>query len=143
MTEKPITGEEFKKRLIDLLVKTRFQGLPRKDRDKHIILKSIALRLDAEKDYTSSEINEELRSWLGRVADTDSGDHVALRRELVDEGYLSREPDGSQYKLAPSGESRIGFDDSVEAIDILAVVMEGRDFIERKKQEFMAKKSNS
>ena len=65
------------------------RGAPRKTRDRHILLKGIALSLDFKAEYTESEIDR-LRSWLEEVGGTIRRlGHVRLRRLLIDEEWSS------------------------------------------------------
>lgn len=48
--------------------------------------------LPARRTMSEREINRAIETWES------FGDHVLLRRELVDAGLLTRRPDGSQYR---------------------------------------------
>jgi hypothetical protein len=102
MTERPVTAEEFRKRLVQLCLKANSMELPGRQRDRQIILKSIVLHLPKEKTYSERELNAALMSWVGAVGHTLEPDHAALRRALIDEKYLERSADGTAYHLAAS-----------------------------------------
>lgn len=51
----------------------------------------IASKMEDERIYTESEINELLSQWHT------FNDHVLLRRELHNNSFLARTPDGSKY----------------------------------------------
>jgi len=106
MDHDQITAEEFKKRLAQLCLSGRSNELPRKQRDRQIILKSIALYLAPflakEQSCSEREINAALSRWVGDVGHSLEPDHAALRRTLVDEKYLERTEGGAAYRLSSS-----------------------------------------
>jgi hypothetical protein len=53
-------------------------------------------RFDAKRPYTEREVNTILRAANG------FGDHVTLRRELVNHGLLARKSDCSEYRKLPA-----------------------------------------
>ena len=59
-----ITRDEFNKRLVELCLKSGLTGFPRKFRDRHILLRSVALTLGAAREYTESELDDRLTFWL-------------------------------------------------------------------------------
>lgn len=103
MEQQPVTAEEFKKRLAQLCLSGQTNELPRKQRDRQIVLKSIALYLPKDQTYSEREINAALMRWIGEVGHSLAVDHAALRRALVDEKYLERSEGGTAYRLPPSG----------------------------------------
>lgn len=68
-------------------------AFPSREKRRLILLKQIATRFAPERIYSEKEVNV----ILGEVY----SDHVLLRRLLIDYGFLSRRPDGSEYRLAP------------------------------------------
>lgn len=62
-----------------------------KNRFKVATLSYLAEKFEESHDYTEKEVNEICDKWHT------FGDYFLLRRELVDNGLLSREPDGSRY----------------------------------------------
>jgi len=121
MVEAPITAEEFKKRLAQLCTTGRSNDLPRKQRDRTIILKSIAMTLTPGHAYTETELKAALTSWSGSVGNSLQVDHAALRRNLTDEKYLTRSADGRTYQLIAGAHAEL-FASDVDAIDPAAVV---------------------
>jgi hypothetical protein len=101
--DQPITASEFKKRLAQLCLSGQSNDLPRKQRDRQIILKSITLRLSKEKSYSERELNAALMRWVGEVGHCLTVDHAALRRALVDEKHLDRTEGGASYCLSDQG----------------------------------------
>jgi len=53
----------------------------------------LASKFESGREYAEKEVNELLDAWHT------FGDRVLLRRELVDGGFLSRDRDGSRYRL--------------------------------------------
>lgn len=133
----PITADQFKKRLVDLCVRSGLTEFPRKGQDRHILLKSMALTLNAAAGYSEREINEKLQSWLMNVGHSMDLDHAALRRQLVDEGYLERDKGGSCYRVSVSGKRQATFEPAVEDIDVYEVVRVSKEIIEQKKQDYL------
>ncbi len=103
MDQQTITAEEFTKRLAQLCLTGHAAELPRKQRDRQIILKSVALHLSKARTYTERDLNAALMSWVGEVGHSIAIDHAALRRALIDEKYLERAADGTVYHLTDSG----------------------------------------
>jgi hypothetical protein len=58
---------------------------------QRIAMWGLWLRLDAKKRYTEKEVNSVLKAWHSY------GDHVTLRRELVNMNLLARKSDCSEY----------------------------------------------
>ena len=135
-TARPITIDEFKKRLVDFCLRSGLLRFPRKLRDRHILLKSVALTMELTAEYTEEQINEMLTSWLREVGRRIRLDHVNLRRLLVDEGYLGRISDGSRYWLSALSRNHPVFEPAVEDIDVYEVVRAGKDLIEMQKRHY-------
>ena len=130
-----ITTDEFKRRLGDLYVRSGALRLPRKRRDRHILLKSIALTLDKSREYTQPEINSTIGSWLSYATWPIKIDHVWLRRQLVDEGYISRDKKGRSYQLSNDYMSQIAFESSIDNINAYEVIQEAYDKIDQRRQK--------
>lgn len=83
---------------------------PTREKRRLILLKQIATRFSPDRVYNEKEVN----SILGEVY----GDHVLLRRLLIDYGFLTRRPDGSEYRLSLTAknvgnESNTGKEDEI------------------------------
>ena len=59
--------------------------LPRDDLKKQEILTKIVVKFEKEKKYNETEVNEVIKSF-------DVDDHVLIRRELINFGYMQRDP---------------------------------------------------
>ncbi|MFC7679420.1 DUF2087 domain-containing protein [Paenibacillus sp. GCM10028914] len=62
-----------------------------KEKQRYVVLREIAKRLQPGKTYTEPEINEILKGAYD--------DYVTVRRFLIEYGFIDREPDGSKYWL--------------------------------------------
>ncbi|WP_400164413.1 DUF2087 domain-containing protein [Brevibacillus sp. TJ4] len=69
----------------------RLAKFPLKQKQKLIVLREIAKRIESDRVYTEKEINEVLKAVYE--------DYVTIRRYLIDYGFIDRKPDGSQYWL--------------------------------------------
>ena len=130
-----ITKEEFQDRLCRLCLKSGSVGLPRRLRDQHILMKSITLLFEPDRSYSGSEVRSIIRFWLADIAVRIQTDHAALRRALVDHGYLTRNPAGSTYAQGRPAGKEICFDPAVDSLDVLATVSGAAAEIERKKRD--------
>jgi hypothetical protein len=54
------------------------------------------MQFDPRRVYNEREVNPVLKAW------PTWGDHVTLRRELINDRLLTRKPDGSQYRKLPA-----------------------------------------
>ena len=108
MNEPPITAHEFAQRLGALCLSGVKHNLPKKQRDRHILFRSVAQTLDATRRYSEPELNAALGRWLLQLGI--GIDHVTLRRHLVDEGYLIRDRQGSAYEVSPGGQGQVEFE---------------------------------
>jgi hypothetical protein len=66
----------------------RLSRLPARQGQRRVILEYVAGRFDTDRQYAEAEVNELLTSF--------HDDHAALRRYLVDEGFLERQ--GGVYR---------------------------------------------
>ena len=133
-----ISINEFKIRLIELCSRSGLSGLPRRTRDRHIVLKSVILTLERTREYSEGEINLELRSWLKGVENRIGLDHVDLRRRLIDHEYLGRSKDGSRYWVAVSSRKQMEFDSEIENADVSLIIQQGKQIILEKKRRYLS-----
>ena len=120
-----VSASEFADRLVALFVKGGPMGVPRKTRDRQIMMKSAALTLDRDREYSEFEINEALKGWLTVVAPKLEVDHVSLRRMMVDDRYLERDDYGAVYKIGTPREAAL-FAVEIDAIEVWKVIDEAR-----------------
>ncbi len=83
--------------LRDHTVSGKLTQIPSKQKKLIVVLRWLATLFEADRLYTEPEINEIIKS-------VHSEDHVSLRRDLVDFGYLRRERGGGKYWLTPADE---------------------------------------
>lgn len=133
MNQGLISSEEFKKRLAQLCLTSKTVELPRRQRDRHILLKSLILYFEKGRSYTELEINRLIQKWLAEAGQSLELDHVTLRRTLVDEAYLTRSFNGDSYQLELSLNRQARFAPEVDAIDPRIVVLEAREEISKRR----------
>jgi hypothetical protein len=122
MSDARITSPQFKKRLADLCVAGGLTGLPRRPADREILYTGVLSTLPRDRTFTQPQLNAELGSWLARIAESLEVDHVTLRREMVDRGFLVRETDGSQYRAVVPEWWSSAFEPDVLDVDVAEVV---------------------
>lgn len=136
--------DEFAARLVDLCLKSGLTGLPRRSRDRHILLKSVVLTLKTGEEYSESDIDDRLAFWLVDVGRSIDVDRVSLRRSLVDEGYLKREKDGSRYMASSEGKSTGSlFEPEVDGVDVYEAIGIGMKQIQEKKRQHLGQRAAS
>ena len=138
-TQVVVTKEQFIKRLTALCLRGGPAGFPKNEIDEHILLKSAVLVIPPADSFSEAAINEALAFWIANVNPDGLIDHGSLRRRLIDTGYLTRERDGSSYRIAQPGPRPDLFTDDIEQLDVVAVIRNGRAEIERRKQEYLDK----
>ncbi len=72
----------------------RVKQWPSKHADKLLVLAYLATKFDLAEIYSEADVNGVLKQWHT------FGDWSMLRRDLCDYGFLERNTDGSDYKLA-------------------------------------------
>ena len=133
-----INVEEFTQRLEALCARGSGREWPRKLPDQHVLLKSVILLLDPQRDYDEQELNARLETWCEDVGHNIVTDHVALRRYLVDAGYVQRDAAGRNYRLNPAKVAE-QFDAAIDSLDPVAIVAEAQRRAEERKRAFMEK----
>ena len=128
-----ITAPQFTDRFAALVLAGR--ELPKKELDRHILLISSILKIQPGRQYSEKAINEELQVWIIHFGRSFGLDHVTLRRYLVDEKYLVRDPAGGTYKLADGLPDT--FDESIRGLDLEKLVSEAKQARELKKQQYL------
>jgi hypothetical protein len=134
-----ISPEQFSKRLVELCLRSNLAGIPKKDLDQHILLKSAVLLLDSAQSLSEKEISARLEVWVHEVCPIQNFDRVSLRRWLIDTGYVTRTRDGAVYQVAQPGPGAHLFAAEIDRLDIPQVIAAAREEIVRRKQEFMRK----
>ncbi|MDP6037128.1 MAG: DUF2087 domain-containing protein [Candidatus Latescibacteria bacterium] len=135
-----ISVAQFKKRLIDLLVRSRQESLPKKPQDRHILLNSVVLDMEVDREYTEREVNAVIQGWTMMVGCDMRVDVFSIRRELVDRGYLERDKWGASYRVCETSPGYRLFVPEVNDLDVVMVIEDGRAEIEARKQAFLKQK---
>lgn len=92
------SADEFKKSFPKVVL--NYQGWPRRNVDRHVLLLSIAACFDCEKEeYREIDVNDLILTWIAHFGRNLNLDHVTLRRELVDARILRRRDDGQCYSI--------------------------------------------
>lgn len=105
--------------------------LPRKRRDREILMKSMLLLMDSGREYSEPEIGELLEDWMREVAPAIQTDPVTLRRMLVDFGELERTRDGAVYRVGFPARP-VAFELEIDDVDVRATAAAYRE--ERKRR---------
>lgn len=134
-------GAEFEKRLEDLCTRGGRREWPRKTEDQQVLLKSVTLMLEPQREYSEAELNEPLETWVDQVGQIFVIDHVTLRRFLVDAGYVQRDLAGHRYRVNAEKATEM-FEADVASLDPVAVVDEARRRIEERKRAYLNKRKD-
>jgi len=81
--------EEFVRAYFKEGVDGPLSSFPKKEKRKIAILEQLILRFDPKRKYSEKEVNGILNNAFH--------DHVTVRRNLIEYGFLDRCPDGSRY----------------------------------------------
>jgi len=126
MDEGPIGADEFRSRFAALCTGGIGPGLPRRRRDAQIFLRGVAACLQPGVVYDERSVGEALRKFTAAIGPRVDLDHVTLRRYLVDEGFLVRDPGGSSYEVHRSGRGRVVFEQGIDTVDPLQMLSDLR-----------------
>jgi hypothetical protein len=129
-----ITVAQFSERFVALVLGAR--DLPKKSVDFNILLLSSVLGLEPGQAYSEGELNAELQRWILSFGGKFGLDYVTLRRYLIDEKYVRRDPAGRAYLLEPGG-PRFSYDPAVRLLDLQLLVTEARQERAKRKQQYM------
>ena len=135
----PIGRDEYIKRIADLCARGGRHAVPRRARDRAILLHALARAFAGGKEHTEKQVDARIQAWLlqtGRAIDTD---HVYLRRALVDDGFLAREPRGSAYRSSVRYKSLWTFDPEVSRVDPEVVVADAQARAAERKRRIQEK----
>ena len=136
MQQQVISSGEFRKRIAQLCLTSRTVELPRRLRDRHILLKALSLRFNEGQLYTEVEVNRVIERWLNEVGQSLEIDHVTLRRTLIDEGYLRRDSNGLSYEVAHFDDMQFTFDADIDAIDAQLIIREAAEENARRRARY-------
>ena len=126
-----ITAAQFAERFLALVLSAR--DLPKRPLDFNILLCSSVIGLQPERGYSEGELNAELQRWILEFGGGFGLDHVTLRRYLIDEKYIRRDPAGKAYQLDSEG-PRFTYDPAIRSLDLQRLVAEARQQRAKRKQ---------
>jgi len=112
-----IAAEVYARRLRTLLGPGNSGGLPRRQKDRWILLHAIASRFGAEERLREKEATARIQDFLlgpGRSLETDA---VTLRRALVDEGFVDRSDRGTDYRPSVRHQHRVRFEGAIPTVE--------------------------
>ena len=90
--EKPDgTDDSTSEIVLRFLEEGKIKQLPVKKQYKLYVLKYLASKFEAGKEYSETQVNAIIAEWHT------FGDYFLLRRELIDSGLMKRLPNGSKY----------------------------------------------
>jgi hypothetical protein len=116
-----ITHQEFVRRFPTLVLDQR--TFPKKRESIVTLLVSAMIEIEVGRPFTESSINAKLQAWSNAFGDSIGLDRVMVRRMLVDESYLHRDPSGTTYVLRARS-PRFGYDWSIRSLDLRELVEE-------------------
>lgn len=122
----PIGRDEYAGRIADLCARGGRHVFPRRARDRAILLHALARSFAGSAGLSEKDVDARIQSWLLQTGRALEIDHVALRRALVDDGFLAREPQGAAYRACADYESRTPFEPGVPDVDPDAVIAEAQ-----------------
>jgi len=129
-----ITHDQFVNRFTSLILGGR--DLPKKEQDLHILFISAILNLNANREYSEAEINDELRQWTAQFGTNFGLDHVTLRRYLIDARYIQRDVAGNAYQLNLS-DLPFTYDNTLKNLDLGKLLEDARREREERKQRYL------
>ena len=129
-----ITTAQFSDRFVALVLSAR--ELPKKPLAFNILLYSAVIGLEPGRVYSEGELNAELQRWILEFGGGFGLDHVTLRRCLIDEKYIRRDPAGKAYQLNPEG-PHFTYDPAIRSLDLQRLVAEARQERARRKQQHL------
>ena len=131
-----IGAAEYKERLERLLVRGGGGDWPRDPRDQHILMKSIIWMFEKGRQYSETEVNQQLEKWIEAVAPQSAVDFVKLRRYLVDAGYFHRDRAGYRYQVDVTKATE-RFEPEVERVNPITLVADARRRVEERKKAYL------
>ncbi|HMN75806.1 MAG TPA: DUF2087 domain-containing protein [Burkholderiaceae bacterium] len=96
VTAAPALTPAARKALTQFDAQGRLTRWPHKFSVQRLAMWVLWTHFDAKRVYTEREVNEILKRW------NTWGDHVTLRRELIDHRLLTRKSDCSEYRKLPA-----------------------------------------
>jgi hypothetical protein len=115
-----VNASEYASRVRALLGKGGVSvGFPRKTVDRRILLHAVARGFREGERLTEIQATQRIGAFLTQFAPHWRMDRVSIRRELVDEGFLDRETNGTDYRVSSRYRERVRFEDAPDVAEIL------------------------
>jgi hypothetical protein len=92
----PVLSAAAQKALTQFDDQGRLVRWPNKYSVQRLAMWVLWMQFESRRVYTEREVNQVLKAWHTW------GDHVTLRRELINDRLLTRKPDGSEYRKLPA-----------------------------------------
>ena len=124
MTSSPhplrIGPDEYARRIRALLGRGGLShSLPRRERDRWILFHAIAQRFGPGELLGEREANARIGDFLLGPGQHLEIDRAMLRRALVDEGFIDRDPSGASYRPSDRHRRRVEFTDAPDVETVL------------------------
>ena len=107
-----ITVDQCSRRLSAILGPGTAGGFPRRRRDRWILLHQIASAFGPDDRLSEKDATARIQNFLLGAGANLELDAVSLRRALVDEGFVDRDPAGRDYRASTVYERFVRFVDS-------------------------------
>jgi hypothetical protein len=108
-----IGPDEYARRIRALLSRGGLSNaLPRRERDRWILFHAIARRFARNEQLSEREADARIADFLLGPGHFLEFDRVTLRRALVDEGFVDRDPAGHSYRASNRHLRRVEFTDA-------------------------------
>lgn len=114
MSVEVIAAGDYARRLRVLLGPGNSGGLPRRRRDRWILLHEIARAFGPDDRLTEKEATARIQDFLLGPGARLEVDAVTLRRALVDEGFVDRVPAGRDYRASSRHERAVRFEGALD-----------------------------
>ena len=95
----PLDSDDVRAVLARMLNGGPLDHLPTRRGDAEVLLALASAAFESGRVYREVEVNDRLTQWLDGFAAPGMVDHVSLRRRLVDQRYLLRNPAGAAYRV--------------------------------------------
>ncbi len=109
MSSEVITAAECAQRLPAILGPGCAGGFPRRRRDRWILLHEIASAFGPDDRLSEKDATARIQNFLLGLGANLELDAVGLRRALVDEGFMDRDPNGRDYRGSAGHERFVRF----------------------------------
>ncbi|HYM82283.1 MAG TPA: DUF2087 domain-containing protein [Candidatus Limnocylindria bacterium] len=112
-----IEARDYARRLRVVLGPGGAGGFPRRQRDRWILLHAIARAFREDDALTEKAATARIQDFLLGAGSRLELDAVSLRRALVDEGFVDRDPAGRDYRASRRFERRVRFEGAMPGVD--------------------------